>query len=195
MLGIPAAIFNLILVFIAFGLCQLLWRHFQAPWKAFSLIKKLKFVVITILFILFLPNIAYLFTDARHIADYCDFDFLHRCVNHPWMNLGYFVYGALGIPFFLICIRRFSQLLAIVFDARLRHLVPIVMLFLSALGVRIGLIERFNSWNIINEPLNIVVTSWQHVIGGDPALYSFFGVLTVLYYWSWWWLDQCVDKK
>ncbi len=190
MLGIFGVIWNLLLVLIAFGLLQVLWKHFRQPWSQFSWQKQLGFVFIFIAFVLFLPNIAYLFTDARHIADYCEFDFLHRCTNHPWMNLGYFVYGALGIPFFLICTRRASQLLSIVFDARLRHVMPIVLLFLTALGVRIGLIERYNSWNIINDPLGIVITCWQHVVGLDPALYSFFGLLALLYYWSWFWLDR-----
>ena len=190
MLSIAAAVFNLILVFIAFGLVILLERLFIKKWSEINWQKRVGFLLLSVAFILFLPNIAYLFTDARHIGDYCDFDFLHRCTNYPWMNLGYFVYGALGIPFFLVSIRKYSQILGKVFHRSLKYSAPVILIFLSALGVRIGLIERFNSWNILNEPLNIITTALGHVIHFDGALYSFFGLLLVLYYWSWFVLDR-----
>jgi len=190
MLGIFGAVWNLLLVFIAFVLVFICERFFFDHWKNYSWLKKFGFAVVAVWFILFLPNIAYLFTDARHIADYCEFDYLHRCTNYPWMNLGYFVYGALGIPFFLVSIRKFSNILGKVFHPKLKIISPIVLIFLSALGVRIGLIERFNSWNVLNEPLNIITTAFGHVINFDSALYSFFGLLLLLYYWSWFVLDR-----
>ena len=190
MLGIFGVIWNLMLAFIAFGLLLVCERFFSESWKKYSVLKKLSFLLTAVLFILFLPNIAYLFTDARHIADYCDFDALHRCTNYPWMNLGYFVYGALGIPFFLVSIRKFSYILGNIFHSSLKTISPVVLIFLSALGVRNGLIERFNSWNVLNEPLHIITTSLGHVINFDSSLYSCFGLLLVLYYWSWFVLDR-----
>ncbi len=189
MLGIYAAIFNLCLVFIAFG-AYLLLKKMSLPWEDLSFLQKGVFVCCSIVFILFLPNIAYLFTDSRHIADYCDFDFLHRCTNYPWMNLGYFVYGALGMPFFLITIRGFSEILSIIFNKYLKYIAPFVLIYLSALGVRIGLLERFNSWEVITHPWHIVETCFQHVINFDEVTVSFFVLLLILYYWTWFFLDR-----
>ena len=183
MFTIVWAIFNLFLVGLAFGVLLLLERQIKQP-KGY--LNCLLISVYCLLFILLLPNIAYLFTDHRHIADICTFDELQRCINSPWRNLGYFVYSALGIPFFLISIRRASRL----FLPKYKHLGVVILIFLSALGVRIGLFERFNSWDILTKPWDIVLTSFGYVLSFDEALWSFFGLLLLLYYWSWFWLDR-----
>jgi len=177
------AVFNLFLVGLAFAVLLIIERQLKQPKSTQNY---LLIAVLCLIFILLLPNITYLFTDHRHIADICIFDELQRCTNSPWRNLGYFVYSALGIPFFLISIRRASGL----FFPKFQHLWVIALIFLSALGVRIGLFERFNSWDILNTPGEIIITSLGYVFSADEALYSFFGLLMLLYYWSWFWLDR-----
>jgi uncharacterized membrane protein len=178
MLGIYGAIWNLCLAGIPFLLITYLYKHFyNQSWSVLSFYKKTALVAGFGAFILFLPNIPYLFTDYRHIVDHCEFDSLARCVNWPVANLLYFTYAALGIPLFVLSIEKAMKLIPF----KLYWIGAGILVFLSALGVSLGLFERFNSWNIVHELPLILGACWDYFLGGrEGVLWQYFGLLMSL---------------
>lgn len=152
MLGWPTVFWNLFLIGVALG--ALLYAKTALSGETFtkiSVARKIIFVFWLLVFLAFFPNIAYLFTDARHILDFCSGDDRwKRCPEAPWAIFAYFSYGVIAIPFYVFSIDQTTKMFAIAFHKIAKKIVPPVMIFLSAIGVCIGLFNRLNSWDLLN---------------------------------------------
>ena len=162
--------------------------------------KSLKYLAAPLLFIIwlaFLPNTCYLITEWRHFLIYLDTNDLFirsKTDNVLFAELCalwffYFLYSGFGMLTFALSIRPIEHI------ASKRHLAtwPIAFLFftLLSLGVYLGLILRFNSWDIVANPQ----TLWYSLLelGRRPRLILFiiaFGIFLWLSYKA---LDIWVD--
>ncbi len=136
-----------------------------------------------IAWLLVMPNAAYIMTDVRHIIGYCPpHSYGNVCVQNAWMSIFFFLFSMSGWVSFIwsirpieIIIRRKSRSLSIWF---------IVMIIpLCALGVLLGLIHRWNSWEIITDPIGILATI-SYYITDLTYLKNWFmmsGLLYILY--------------
>lgn len=158
-------------------------------WFSLSLTRKMLFFLCFVAWFLFYPNTAYLFTDIRHLLDYCPRgSFEDVCLPHAWMIPVFFVYAMTGLVPFVWSLRSVSFVLSSSFNGLFGRVFPIIMIPLTALGVLIGLIERWNSWDIIRFPLGVLEISWTYMVDGHKlmTLGVYTLVLYVIYYGAGW---------
>jgi uncharacterized membrane protein len=136
----------------------LIWNLFLAflPYYFSSKLKEtipgsIRFYIISFVWLLFLPNSFYLITDFVH---------LH------YNSMAQFVYDAILLSFFTIAgfYAGYISMTHILFILNLKYsskkswLIIIFISYLSAFGVYLGRILRFNSWDIITKPFHLTTT-------------------------------------
>lgn len=152
-----------------YAVIMVLWNILLAAlavWLAFRLAASLgsrrPLTIIThgVAWLLLLPNTAYIMTDIRHIIGYCPpEEFARVCQSNAWMTIFFFAYASLGWY-------SFTQALRPVLDAlakrwKVNHFtLAIPFVILSGLGIMLGLVNRWNSWEIITDPAAIIRTAW-----------------------------------
>lgn len=139
---------------------------------------------------LFLPNTCYLLTEFRHLRwrlDTDEFSGLGMSRYDEFARLFrwtafYSVFAGFGLVMFVLAIRPLERL------ARERRL-PVnvltpIFFWLVALGVYLGLRLRFNTWDLLREPMDVLRYAWLAITGPEPTpLYiTGFGVLLWLVY-------------
>lgn len=153
--------------------------------------------VLLLVWLLFLPNTCYLLTEWRHFFGPLDVSnlYVRAHYDHRLMILlmleaaFFFCYSVTGMVAFCLAIRPIARLV------RREGDVPWVwgsLLFLVvSLGVFLGLVIRFNSWDFIVRPGNILADIY--LVFQHPALSAFLivfaGVLWIAYFAIDIWVD------
>lgn len=114
--------------------------------------------VLAAVWFVFLPNTCYLLTEWRHFLMTVDGRnlFLRARVDSSYMiellflSLFYFLYSSFGMLMFALAIRPLSR--AVVKDRVAIRLWAIPFFSAVSLGVYLGLILRFNSWDLLTRP-------------------------------------------
>jgi uncharacterized membrane protein len=112
--------------------------------------------------LLLLPNAPYLLTEVRHfVLDDEWRDLTARAAREPaalrlaaGAGLLFVLYGAVGLVAFVAAVRPVERALRARFP-RLRG-GRIALLFVVSLGVWLGLIPRYNSWDALVAPVDVV---------------------------------------
>lgn len=173
-------------IFLALLPCFIAWLTYKIfknkRWSKTKWYQKLLFPLLFISWFFFFPNTAYLFTVVRHLIDHCiNYDpILRVCRRETWMIMFFFVYALIGVPTFIYALKKMSSVLGTLFHKTIAIVFPAIMIPLTAMGVLLGLIERFNTWNIVHDPLIIVRTGLGYFI--DPDMIWNFIAYTVLLY-------------
>jgi len=128
--------------------------------------KKVSWFKKTVMFTVWLallPNTAYLMTDIRHVIGYCPLSsYSNVCPQNAWMTLFFFLYAAFGWPSFVLAIRPFKRYVTKRFGKNQAILFATVACFFTAWGVLLGLINRFNSWELITKPGEIIIIAFSY---------------------------------
>ncbi len=123
---------------------------------------KLKSFLLILVFIAwytFLPNTLYLLTDIRHLLDYCPRNsYLDMCAQNSWMLFVFFAYAMIGWLTFYHLTTKMLNLINKYINKHLGTFFLHFTLIIMPLGVLIGLIHRFNTWNLIHRPSHILTT-------------------------------------
>lgn len=107
----------------------------------------------------FLPNTLYLLTDIRHLLDYCPRNsYLDMCPQNSWMLFFFFAYAMIGWLSFFHMVNEMYKLLRKHYKRLISEIFLHFTLIIMPLGVLIGLINRFNSWDLINAPGHVLHT-------------------------------------
>jgi len=119
-------------------------------------------VVSGLAWLVFLPNTCYLLTEWRHFLEVLGYTDLHLRWAHDGdarlvlmvLTLFYMCYSGIGVLTFTLAIR---PVVALARERRLKVWVWGMPFFLlMSVGVYLGLILRFNSWNLLNEFSQVV---------------------------------------
>jgi len=179
-------LWNIFLALIPCWIVYFLFHHFpRKKWSSLSLHFQLLFLVLFFIWFFFFPNTAYLFTMVRHLVDYCSgYDAFRVCPAESWVVMVFFLYALVGLPTYLYALSRMSGLLGLLFHKKLRVIFPVFMIPLTAIGVLFGLFERYNSWEILTRPAQIIRTALGYFTDSSAllnlAVYS--AVLYFVYY-------------
>lgn len=172
------------------------WHNRQSAWR------KVAVVAIGLVWLAFLPNTCYLLTEWRHFLDTLGYTALSyrwktdsgALVDLMMHTLFYLCYSGVGMLTFTLAIRPIARLFK---DAGVKLWAWGLPLFLlNSLGVYLGLVLRFNSWDMITR-LNTV---WPAVmeISRRPVLASFVlafaAFLWVVYFVVDIWVDGFVAR-
>ncbi len=155
-------------IFLALIPCYLSYKGQKfvqkTPWKTLKKKTKLILVIGFLLWFFFFPNAPYLFTDIRHLVDYCPTPGpLNTCPEKAYLVPLFFTYALVGIPTFYYGLNKMSEILKTLFGQRIGKWFPILMIPTTAIGLMLGLIERFNSWEVVSDPFLILKTALSYV--------------------------------
>ena len=115
-----------------------------------------KSILLLVLWLLFLPNAPYLVTDIFH--------YQKRPPVPMWFDLILVVSGAWnGILMCMISMFRVERFLKKVFNPKLTSPIMFLLLIPCGYGIYIGRFLRYNSWDVITQPVSILKTSTHHL--------------------------------
>lgn len=146
-------VWNIFLVLLPWAFYLLLKSHWRRTGlRKFS--QKAAAVVLFIFWLLFFPNAAYIITDVRHLLNYCPLDSPNKvCADNAWMIIFFFTYSSFGWVSFYYLLKSMSSLFNEVFNRLSPNFFAVLVIPISSLGVLVGLLNRFNSWDIFLFPL------------------------------------------
>lgn len=135
---------NLLLAWVPYFLTRLAEARvdwLEKPWKKWLLFAG---------WLLFVPNAFYILTDLFHFT---------RVRTAPrWFDLlMLFSFAWNGILFGLVSLRRMEQFIRLEQGYLVNLLFTFVIMWLNALGVYIGRFLRFNSWDVLADPLALFI--------------------------------------
>jgi len=164
----------------------LVWNLFLAfiPYFFISYLKnemtlqKSKFKTLLVLFfwLLFLPNSFYILTDLIHLS---------QSSNHLiWFDLVVFSsYALIGFTIGIISIIEFENIIANYTSPLFIRLIIPSICFLCGIGIYLGRILRYNSWDILSNPTELFQDMMSSLLSTHALLFSFyFGIYIYLFY-------------
>jgi uncharacterized membrane protein len=166
---------NLFLAFIPLFLSVWLFR--------LSAVRSIFWWIVFLIFILFLPNAPYVLTDIIHLIN-----LIRRGLTVWIVSLvlipQYIVFILAGFEAYVISVINLGYYL------QKRGLSRYILLFelathaLSSLGIYLGRFQRFNSWDFLNKPDDLIVSSLENITQKFSLFVIFitFIVLTILYW-------------
>jgi len=156
----------------------------RAYWRRTGLIKikqKAGAAVLFIFWLILFPNTAYIITDVRHLLSYCPVDSLNEvCLASAWMIPVFFTYSIFGWISFYYILKLMSDLFNEVFKIAQSYIFIILIIPLTSLGVLLGLLNRFNSWDVFLYPVWLLKVSSVYFLDINYFLNWF--VFTVFLY-------------
>lgn len=159
---------NLILAFIPLGITLFLYKYptlIANTWGRWSF---------AILWLLFLPNAPYVFTDLIHLQQ-----------SSPYLLfLDVFlllVYALLALAMGLYSLQLMTYFYGLFYKARTVRILLFICCFLSGYGVYLGRVARLNSWNVLTAPWTTVLEVFKNITSPTAFLFTaVFGSVLVL---------------
>lgn len=128
----------------------------KSYWRRTGLMKfyqKAAAAVLFIFWLIFFPNTAYIITDIRHLLNYCPFDSLNKvCSINAWMIIVFYTYASFGWVSFYFILKLMSNLASEIFKKLQPYFFAVLIIPITSLGVLLGLLNRFNSWDVFIFP-------------------------------------------
>ncbi|PZV08435.1 MAG: DUF1361 domain-containing protein [Leptolyngbya sp.] len=169
-------IWNLFLAFIPFALSFWLYRRR-------SLSRTLLWWVAFAVFFAFLPNAPYLLTDIIHLIRATRSGYSAFILTLIFIPLHLFAILT-GFEMYVISLLNQGHYLKRIGLEKYINASEIATHALCALGVYMGRFRRFNSWDLVSDPANVLLITLDDLTTKRPAIVifiSFIG-LTVLYW-------------
>ena len=113
-------------------------------------------VALALVWFLMFPNIPYLFTKGRYLLGYCGSSSPWELCGNSWEIGFFFLHALVGVPLMYFSIREMATFLQKKWKTIDHWRLAVVMLFVSAAVLPIGLYGRFNSWNLFNQGTDIL---------------------------------------
>ena len=138
------------------GFVFLVWNLFLAwiPFALSSVFKKMrdankwKQLLIFSVWLIFFPNALYIVTDLLHLD-------LETSIPKWYDVVLLFTSSITGLLMAFVSLLRVERFLMYKFSSRRVHVMMIAILFLSSFGVYLGRFLRWNSWDIISNPIGL----------------------------------------
>ena len=129
----------------------------QRKWKDLKS-HTIAFVLIFLFWFFMFPNTAYLFMIPRHLVDYCDnYDKYRVCLDGgSWIVMIFAAYTLIGLPTFYYSLKKMGDIFKTLFNKTVSTAFPIIMIPLTSIAILFGLYSRFNSWDALFRPVNLV---------------------------------------
>lgn len=153
---------------------SLIWNLFLAwlPYMVSTWLQKrnvvyanpLRFAVAGFIWLLFIPNSFYIMTDLFHLGEYN---------NVPnWFDLAMIISFAWdGLLLGVLSVRQMEKMMQRFLPGMRELLFIYPIMWLNALGIYIGRYPRFNSWDIITNPIGLSTYLLRMI--GHPIQYKY----------------------
>ena len=170
-------IWNLFLAYIPYFLSSSIYKNF------FNTSKKTQNSFYGLVWLLFIPNSFYILTDFTHLHFKTTFQFsLDMLIISGFSFVGFYV----G----LLSIHTIRQLVIAKYGNTKGYIFILTISFLSAFGIYLGRVLRFNSWDIISKPIQLAYTSIYALFSLETIIYTLqLGTIILIsyilfYYWK-----------
>ena len=170
-------IWNLFLAYIPYFLSSSIYKNF------FNTSKKIQNSFYGLIWLLFIPNSFYILTDFTHLHFKTTFQFsLDMLIISGFSFVGFYV----G----LLSIHTIRQLVIAKYGNTKGNIFILTISFLSAFGIYLGRVLRFNSWDIISKPIQLAYTSIYALFSLETIIYTLqLGTIILIsyvlfYYWK-----------
>lgn len=157
-------IWNLFLAFVPYGISSYL---LTLDLKKNS---KFKILFISAVWLAFIPNAFYIITDLIHLTN--------SEGNLFWLDLIIVSsYALIGFAFGLLSLLHFEKIISQYITIKTVDFIIPVISILCGFGIYIGRIMRYNSWDILSNPIDLAFDLFQMAISIKAILFSLhFGV-------------------
>jgi uncharacterized membrane protein len=120
---------------------------------------KLLFVLLFGVWLIFMPNTAYIISDVRHLLNYCPVDSRFQvCEENAWTIFFFFSYAAFGWVSFVYLLRQMKTVISSLIGRWAGFVFEVMVIPVLALGVLLGLVNRWNSWELFIYPTALFKT-------------------------------------
>lgn len=162
----------------------LIWNLFLAtvPYlimlylKVNALKSKLKVYGLLTVWLAFLPNSFYIITDLKHLS--------HSHHSTFWFDLSLIAsFAMLGFFLGLQSLYEFEKIGKTLFNKKIMLFLMPIICFLCGFGIYLGRILRYNSWDIVSDPIQLLFDISNELITIKTILFSLhFGIFIYLFY-------------
>lgn len=170
-------IWNLFLAIIPYFLSSSIHNNF------FDKSKKIQNIIYALGWFLFIPNTFYILTDFTHLHFKNTFQFgLDMLILSSFSFAGFYI----G----LLSLHHIHQLTIAKYGNKTGNFFISIISFLSAFGIYLGRILRFNSWDIISKPMELTYKSIYALFSFETIIYTLqLGIVILIsyilfYYWK-----------
>jgi len=150
--------FNLFLILIPLAIYALLIRY----WRRTRFIKPAQKILAGLAFffwLIFIPNTAYVISEVRHLLNYCPTAAAFKvCEQGAWVILFFFTYATIGLISYYYLLAAMRRLIENIFGKKIAQVFVIAVIPTIALGMLLGLLNRWNSWELFIYPLDLFNT-------------------------------------
>lgn len=163
-------VWNLFLAWIPFVLAYLAYTLSWKKWLLYFVIP-----VTTFLWLIFFPNAPYILTDLQHLAK--------ESTSAPlWYDVIVMVWFSwTGLLLGLVSLYLMHYIIQRMFGRAAGWVFVFIVSGLSSFGVYLGRFVRFNSWDLLNDPKEIVVTILGLAIDPSMRVIAFTILFAVFY--------------
>jgi len=126
--------------------------------------------------LLFLPNSFYIITDLIHITKSAE--------TMRWLDLIIVSsFAIIGFIMGLLSLLKFENLIGrLLSPDKIQILIPLIS-FLCGIGIYLGRVQRYNSWDIISNPIKLTMGVLAIVTSSELLLFSFnFGLFIYIFH-------------
>lgn len=152
-------IWNLMLAAIPYALSSHVTVHFSTLKKEFTGLLLLSWLA-------FLPNSFYIITDLVHVVRSTGNLFYFDLVLISSFAITGFFLGLLSL------IQVEQLLLKLNFKSKTTSVFVLLICFLNGFGIYIGRVLRFNSWDILSNPIELFTTLFYELFSKETILFS-----------------------
>ena len=148
-------IWNLFLAFIPLLLSYYLFRPLT--------VRNLVWWAILIIFVAFLPNAPYILTDSIHIIELSQ-------KNYPLWAVcfilipQYTIFITIGFVAYVISLIKLDNYLVDFIAQKYITIVNAIAHLLCVVGIYLGRFERFNSWDLVIKPKEVILTAGYNLL-------------------------------
>lgn len=159
-------VWNTFLAWIPVGLAILL--DFISAMRSAKPLKTLMLLGVGLLWLLFYPNAAYLLTDLLHPFHRYPLEASFWLETSFWNHLFTVLFVAiLGLLLGSVSLGSVHLLVCRLFGKVVGWIFAVIVLLLSSFGVYLGRFIRWNSWDIIQEPIHVLQQTVQYFMSID----------------------------
>jgi uncharacterized membrane protein len=181
----------------SFGHAYLLWNLFLAWVPLLITIKaqkhqktKHKVLILSILWLLFFPNAPYIITDLVHLQPNNANQFWHELIL-------FFAFACVSLACGLLSMLQIQKIWAAFFSPKISLMLIALVIPLSAFGIYLGRIQRWNSWDAFLHPKTLIYRSIWAIFNSKTAwvITIEFSILIASAYLFFYYLTQNEQKN
>jgi len=172
-------LWNLLIIIVPFLTGKWLMSLAQkGEWR----ITSWRFWLTGIIWILFIPNTAYLIVDIRHLDGFCpaSTDFYRICDTGAWYIPFFFIFGAIGWWALVMLVGQVATAARLAWGRFASLVLEMIVLPLIALGVLMGMLDRWNSWQAVLDLPGVWASALSFI--NNPLRLRDWIVYTVVFY-------------